>query len=921
MKKLVLSICLLAIGMSSFAQSGDKYFKDKDYQRAAFAYEREAPSNPSLYLNLAKSYFALQEFQKATEAMKLYREKDPKADKTLADKYIALLERNDEKVKVENIGSTINTSTSEFLPRILQDGKTLYFISDDRPGGKGGEEIWYSTLNDKGEWGTPQPLSVLNSSSNEGLLAISPDEKVAIVFGNYTGSFGSGDLFYSVKTADGWTPPCNLGGTINTKRWESLACIGSDGKTLIYTTDMGDGNGADLYVSFLSEDGWSKPFSLGSTINTKSAEKFPFIAADNKTLYFSSDGHFGFGGNDIFVSRRLDDSWTKWSEPINMGKYINTLDNDQDLSIPASGKMAYVVRDGSPEGYGSSDIYKFLMPYSMRPEQLFKLYGYVTNEKDSAAEVNIKFIDMETNKEVTKATSNAENGYYSASLPLNKKYLAVIDMKGFLYYSEIIDLTDPDKYRKRYSFQQKITVQKARLDELKLKLDGYNLKIQELNNSTSDKLRETFDNYEKVLIDYKKALEEMDKLIYQAKYEWMTESEEDLSLQRDFHVKRAKIGATFELKNIFFELGSAILKEDSKKELDKLVEIMKNSEIVIELGGHTDSIGSDEANQNLSQQRVESVKTYLIEKGIATNRLVAVGYGEKYPVAPNATPEGRQLNRRVEVKILKLTADKEGADVVTDADKKKKDKEPEKVIVKKGEMLPILQAAARKGGLPSGSECNNETYKPKYTPDKPYKPGKSTPWGKYFDKEPLTLKDNVYKRVNFSLINHKYISLDDMSQGGSLILVKKKKLHENHFEYFFKNPDNVEFGAGYTHLWMVKLKEKTGLPVNMIWGVETKYFQKNVKTTNTKTDYYNLNIPIGARALIPFQGIIFAPELVYSYGLLYNKDTDNLGNEIMKRPTYLRMGVTARYKFLHAGLYANAGQEIGFLGYRLGVSF
>ena len=99
-----------------------------------------------------KSYFALQEFEIASETMKLYIEKDPKADKTLADKYIMLLERSDEKVKVENIGSTINSSTSEFLPRILQDVKTLYIISDDRPLGKGGEKIWYSTLNEKGDW-------------------------------------------------------------------------------------------------------------------------------------------------------------------------------------------------------------------------------------------------------------------------------------------------------------------------------------------------------------------------------------------------------------------------------------------------------------------------------------------------------------------------------------------------------------------------------------------------------------------------------------------------------------------------------------------------------------------------------------------------------------------------------------------------
>jgi hypothetical protein len=344
---------------------------------------------------------------------------------------------------------------------------------------------------------------------------------------------------------------------------------------------------------------------------------------------------------------------------------------------------------------------------------------------------------------------------------------------------------------------------------------------------------------------------------------------------------------------------------------------MKNSEIVIELGGHTDSIGSDEANQNLSQQRVESVKTYLVEKGIATDRLVAVGYGEKTPIAPNATPEGRQLNRRVEVKILKLTRDKEGSDVVTDADKKKKDKEPEKVVVKKGEMLPILQAAARKGGLPSGSDCNNESYKPKYTPDKPYKPGKSKPWDKYFDKEALTIKDNVFKQVNFSLINFGYNSLDKQSIGGSAIFVKKKKLHEHHFEYYFQNPDQLQFGAGYTYLHMWKLKEKTGLPINLIWGVETKAF---IKKDTYPTDYYHLNIPLGARAIIPFKGFILGPEFIYSYGLGRNKDQIN-NIDVMDNTTYVRIGATARWKFAHLGLYANAGKEINYFGYRLGVSF
>lgn len=919
MKKIMLLMLGASMTIGLYAQNGDKYFNNKDYQRAAYAYEREVAANPSLYLKLGKTYFALQDFEKAIVALQNYKEKDPKADKAYADKFIALLQRDDEMVKVENMGPVINTSSDDYIPRILQDGKTLYFDSN-RPGGSGGEDIWYSTLDAGGAWSAPKPLYGLNSSSHEGLLAISPDEKVAIVFGNYNGSFGGGDLFYSVKTESGWTPPCNLGGTINTKKWESLACIGSDGKTLIYATDLNDGKGSDLYITFLSENGWSKPYSLGATINTGSDEKYPFLSADGKTLYFSSNGHFGFGENDMFMARRLDDSWTNWSTPLNLGKYINTLDNDADLSIPASGNMAYIVKTDAPDGYGGRDIYKFLMPYMMRPEQLFKLYGYVYNEKDSVAEVNIKFIDMETNKEVTKATSSIENGYYSASLPLNKKYLAVIDMKGYLYYSEVIDLTDPDKYRKKYTFQQKIKVQRERLDQLKQEMERLNGEIDKLNRSESDKLRETFERYEKVTRQYRNALDEMDNLVYRAKYDWMTEISEDLSLQKDFHVKRARIGATFELKNIFFELGSAVLKEDSKKELDKLVEIMKNSEIVIELGGHTDSIGSDEANQTLSQSRVESVKTYLIDKGIAKNRLVAVGYGEKFPVAPNATAEGRQLNRRVEVKILKLQADKEGSDVVTDADKKKKDKTPEPVVVKKGEMLPILQAAARKGGLPSGSDCNSEVYVPKYTYTPTVKTRKETKWGGFFLKEELTIKENVFKRFNAGLTNHNYSSMGS-SQGAYINLVNKRKLNENYFEYYYANPTLIKWGAGYTHLHMWKLKEKTGLPLNIIWGLDMKYFMMDNPLNNSETDdFYHFNIPVGARLVFPVKDIVLGPEFQYSFGLGHNKETI-AGVERMGNTTFMKIGAAARWKWVHAGLYANLGKEIGFLNYRLGVSF
>lgn len=909
MKQLTLLLAFALLTTALIAQNGEKYFKDKDYARAQFAYEREVIANPALYFNLAKSYFAMQKFDEAIEALKQYKLKYNKADIAEVDKWIGLLERNDEMVKVENLGSNINTSADDFLPRILQDGKSLYFLSDNRSNGSGKEDALISKSDENGNWKTPEQIYQFNTKSSEGVLSISPDEKVAILFGNYPGSFGGGDLFYSVKTETGWSTPCNIGGTINTKNWESLACVGPDGKTLIYCTSI-EGKGVELFVTFLSENGWSKPISMGTTVNTNKDEKFPFLAADGKTLYFSSTGHPGFGNGDIFVSRRLDDSWTNWSAPVNLGKYINTLDNDEDLSIPASGRLAYVVRSNAPDGYGEADIYKFLMPYSLRPEQLFKVYGKVYNEKDSAAQVNIKFIDMATNTEVTKATSNDSTGFYSAALQLNKKYLAVIDMKGFLYYSEVVDLSDPDKYRKRYTFQQKIADQRLKLDLLKTRMDSLNIQLGKLNENNSEKIREAFEAYERQLKAYKLAVDEMDKLVYKAKYDWMTETTEDLQLEKDFHVKRAQIGVTFELKNIFFDLGKATLRDESKKELDKLFEILSNSDIVMELGGHSDSIGKDEANLTLSQERVNSVKAYLTQKGIADGRLVAIGYGEKFPIAPNETAEGRQLNRRVEAKILKLQLDKEGADIVTEDDKKKKEDPIAAAAIKKGEMLPLLQAAARKGGLPNGSECNT-VYKPITYTQNNYTPTKTRKYRNTFNDDAFELEDNVLKSFNASLLNHGYKSMG-VSNGVALSFVRDRgDLAENHFEFYFANPDSIKWGAGYMNLRNIQLRPSLKIPVNILWGVDIKYFQHE----NTSiAAYTHLNIPLGARVLLKIKDIIIAPEYVYSFGILRNQN-------YMQNTGHNKIGVGARWKFLHAGLYTSFGKEINFVGYRLGVSF
>mgnify|MGYP000588185425 CR=1 FL=1 len=331
MKKNYLLIFILlftTFSFSVFAQ-GDKYFKEKQYKLAIVVYEVEVTSKPEKYIDLAKSYFGIKDFKNAIAAMENYKSKYPKGDMAYADWFITMLKRSDSEVPMRPLAGAVNTTGAEAVPRISSDGKRLYFKGTDRTGGFGGEDIFYSEKNADGTWGAPVLFKELSSNSHETMYSMSSDGNIVILFGNYPGSFGGGDLFYSVKTKDGWSFPCNIGGAINTKNWEAQATLSPDGKTLVFVTNStalpNHVGSYDLYVSNLTETGWSKPANLGAKINTKDSETRPAFAADGKTLYFSSNGHLGFGGTDIYMTRKLDDSWTNWSDPINLGRYLSLI--------------------------------------------------------------------------------------------------------------------------------------------------------------------------------------------------------------------------------------------------------------------------------------------------------------------------------------------------------------------------------------------------------------------------------------------------------------------------------------------------------------------------------------------------------------------------------------------------------------------
>jgi outer membrane protein OmpA-like peptidoglycan-associated protein len=198
----------------------------------------------------------------------------------------------------------------------------------------------------------------------------------------------------------------------------------------------------DIYVSTRTETGWSEPVNLGSAINTPYAERSPFLHPDMKTLYFSSEGHPGLGRLDVFKSVRLNDTcWTMWSEPVNLGKEINSPNDDYNYKISTDGKFAYLSSDNN----GNWDIQKFEIPESVRPEYVATVWGFITNRKAEPVSTTIKWEDLKDGRTIGLLNSDLLAGNYLIMLPLGKNYGYYIDDPNYYPLSGNIDLTDKNE--------------------------------------------------------------------------------------------------------------------------------------------------------------------------------------------------------------------------------------------------------------------------------------------------------------------------------------------------------------------------------------------------------------------------------------------------------------------------------------------
>lgn len=338
-----------------------------------------------------------------------------------------------------NLGDSINSKDSEYYPTITIDGKELIFTR--RMNGIN-EDFFGASRNNNG-WHKALPLSGnINTQSNEGAQNISQDGQWLIFTGcNFPGGAGSCDLYISYLTSSGWSEPESLGPRINTEAWESAPSLSPDKKELYFASNRAGGfGGSDLYVSRLLPNGrWGEPENLGAEINTPGEESCPFIHADNQTLYFTSNGHLGYGGDDLFISKKQPKGG--WSRAVNLGYPINTIENEGSLVVSADGKTAWYASDRS-DSKGGLDIYTFELRSDVRPARTLWVKGKVYDIKTNRGlPSSVELTDL-ASQEVLSKVQTDETGHYLVTLPVGKDYAFNVNRKGYLFFSENFSLSN-----------------------------------------------------------------------------------------------------------------------------------------------------------------------------------------------------------------------------------------------------------------------------------------------------------------------------------------------------------------------------------------------------------------------------------------------------------------------------------------------
>ena len=557
------------------------------------------------------------------------------------------------------LNDNVNTRYNEVSPVISPDGKSLYYFVSNHPentfGKENSQDIWVSTRDDKGEWTKAKHAGPpFNQNRYNQVFNFMPDGSLFIRGGRAKNSVG-----FSLVSANGnWNE-------LRVTDFETMnkgvfygATLSGDGRQMIlYFSEKAGDKFSDLYLSSQQPDGhFSKPVKL--KLSSIADDFAPFLAPDQKTLYFASNRFTKerVGGIDVYKTTRLDDSWQNWSEPVNLGRAVNTPSDDAYFSIDDKGNI-FTARSGAKVDGGNYDLL-ILQPRNVTIVLAGTVFSAQTRQPLAAA-VEVKLKEL---KQPISLKAPA-TGKFETRLPEVDGYSLAATATGFLPYGDnfkiprlkgdttlrvevyLTPLAKPlalagdviDKKTNAKIGNARLTiVQKGTAASLSPTLSGGHY-AQEIPARGWYVLAASAEGY----------LNGSDSVL--------VADEKVIPVIKDVALTPIEVGLTVRLKNIYFDFDRTTLKPESFVELNKVVDFLKqNGQVAVEIAGHTDSKGADDYNLNLSQGRSQAVVDYLVSQGIDGSRLQAHGYGETKPIDTNDTDAGRANNRRVEFTILKI---------------------------------------------------------------------------------------------------------------------------------------------------------------------------------------------------------------------------------------------------------------------------
>ena len=430
----------------AYIQLGDIYKRLKNYPIAKEKYQKaisSALTEARIYYVLGECELLSGDYLAAKNNFLIFKDKftgDNKEFISKTNKFILDCDfatqaiKNPVKYEPINMGFYINSEYRDYFPSLTADNETIIFSRVVN-----GNEDFYTSSKKENEWQKAIPLSnqINTPNYNEGAQSISPDGKYLFFTGcNRPDGIGRCDIYVSRKEGNEWGKAKNLGSVINSDFWEAQPAISPDGNTLYFVSNRPGGiGGYDIWKSTLTDEGsWAEPINLGKQINTPYDESTPFMHADGKTLYFSSDGWPGLGNKDIFISK-LNDSG-QFCEPLNLGFPINTFNDETGFIVTSDGTEGYFSSDIKNAGFGNFDIYRFKIPAQIKPLPISYVKGIVRDKSTKKVlSANVLVVDLKKNNPVFNDYTSAETGDFLAVMPIGSQYLFHAHADGYVFNS------------------------------------------------------------------------------------------------------------------------------------------------------------------------------------------------------------------------------------------------------------------------------------------------------------------------------------------------------------------------------------------------------------------------------------------------------------------------------------------------------